>query len=76
MAAGLERGESDFFSCFVFWEILLGLAWLSFEGPDLGLAPERRAKSLAPVSSDLRTDKKGLALVACQTGLPWSSPPA
>lgn len=47
----------------MFWEILLGLAWLSFEGPDLGLAPERRAKSLAPVSSDLRTDKKGLALV-------------
>lgn len=56
-------GGGPTFSCFVFWEILLGLAWLSFEGPDLRLATESRANSLAPVSSDLRTDRKGLALV-------------
>lgn len=56
-------GGGPFFSYFVFWEILLGLAWLSFEGADLGLATESGAESLAPVSSDLRTDRKGLAPV-------------
>ena len=30
-----------YFSYCVCWEVLFGLAWLSFEGPDLGLATEQ-----------------------------------
>lgn len=32
-------------SHFVYWELLLGLAWLSCIGPDLGLTTESRAKA-------------------------------
>lgn len=46
----------------VHWKSLLGLAWLSCAGLDLGPAAESRAKGLESVSSSLRTDQKRFAL--------------
>lgn len=56
-------GGGPFLSHSVYWKSLLGLAWLSYEGLDLGLATASRAECLAPVSSGLRTDQKRFALI-------------
>lgn len=47
----------------VHWKSLLGLAWLSCAGLELGPAAESRAKGLESVSSSLRTDQKRFALI-------------